>query len=175
MPYLRDPDTLARPWAKPGTPGLEHRVGGLEKENVTGDVSYDPENHQLMTDVRARKVSGIARDIPEVMVEADEGAELLVLGWGSTYGAIQAAVRRIRDHGYSVASAHLRHLNPFPSNLGEVVASYRQLLIPELNSGQLRKLIRAEYLVDAEGLNKVQGIPFKASEIEAKMLEMLTT
>ncbi|HEY5578785.1 MAG TPA: 2-oxoglutarate ferredoxin oxidoreductase subunit alpha, partial [Acidimicrobiia bacterium] len=175
MPYLRDPDTLARPWAVPGKSGLEHRIGGLEKEDVTGDVSYDPRNHQLMTDLRARKITGIASDIPEVTVDNDEGATLLILGWGSTYGAIRAALRRVRSKGYQVAAAHLRYLNPFPQNLGEVLGSYEQVLIPELNSGQLRKLIRAEYLVPAEGLNKVQGVPFFASEIEAKVLEMLTT
>ena len=175
MPYLRDPETLARDWAVPGTPGLEHRVGGLEKENVTGNVSYDSDNHQLMTDLRARKVSGIASDIPLVDVDGDEGAEILVLGWGSTYGAVQAGIRRVRDQGYQVASAHLRYLNPFPSNLGEVVTSYERVLIPEMNSGQLRKLIRADFLVAAEGLNKVQGVPFYASEVEAKLLEMLTT
>jgi len=174
-PYLRDPDTLARPWAVPGKAGLEHRIGGLEKEDVTGDVSYDPRNHQLMTDLRARKIAGIAADIPDVTIDGDEGATLLVLGWGWTYGAIRAAVRRVRSKGYHVAAAHLRYLNPFPQNLGEVLGSYEQVLIPELNSGQLRKLIRAEYLVPAEGLNKVEGVPFFASEIEAKLLEMLTT
>ncbi|MFQ5966406.1 MAG: 2-oxoacid:acceptor oxidoreductase subunit alpha [Acidimicrobiia bacterium] len=175
MPYLRDPESLAREWAVPGTPGLEHRVGGLEKENITGDVSYDPENHQLMTDLRARKVAGIAADIPLLEVDADDGAQLLVLGWGGTYGSVQAAVRRVRDEGYPVAVAHLRYLNPFPRNLGEVVTSYEHVLVPEMNSGQLSKLLRAEYLVPAEGLNKVKGVPFYASEIEAKLLEILTT
>ncbi len=175
MPYLRDPATLARAWAIPGTPGLEHRIGGLEKENVTGDVSYDPENHQLMTELRARKVAGIANDIPDVEVDADEGASILVLGWGSTFGAIRATIRRVRSRGYPVAAAHLRYLNPFPTNLGDVVSSFERVLVPEMNAGQLRKLLRAEYLVPAVGLNKIQGVPFHASEIEAKLLEMLTT
>jgi 2-oxoglutarate ferredoxin oxidoreductase subunit alpha len=173
MPYLRDPETLARPWAIPGTPGLEHRIGGLEKADVTGNISYDPDNHELMTRLRAAKVAGIDRDIPPVEVDADEGAEVLVLGWGSTYGSIAAAVRRIRARGLKVAQAHLVHLNPFPRNLGEVVGRYREVLVPEMNLGQLSLLIRGRYLVDAKSVNKVKGLPFKAAEIEEALLELI--
>lgn len=173
FPYLRDIDTFARPWAVPGTPGLEHRIGGLEKEAVTGNVSYSPANHQLMTDSRAWKVKNIQNDIPPVAVDADEGAELLVLGWGSTAGAIRAAANRVRGRGKKLAIAHLRHLNPFPANLGEVLAGYRQVLVPELNNGQLRQLIRADFLVPAVGLNKMAGQPFQVGEIETKIMEML--
>jgi 2-oxoglutarate ferredoxin oxidoreductase subunit alpha len=174
LPYLRDLDTFARPWAIPGTPGLEHRIGGIEKEAVTGNVSYDPGNHQLMTDSRAWKIANIANDIPPVEVSADEGADLLILGWGSSYGAIRAAVNRVRGRGKPVATTHLRHLNPFPLNLGEVVRSYPKVIIPELNSGHLRHLIRAEFLVDALGINKVAGEPFKVAELEEAILEELT-
>jgi 2-oxoglutarate ferredoxin oxidoreductase subunit alpha len=173
MPYLRDPETLARPWAIPGTPGLEHRIGGLEKADVTGNISYDPDNHELMTRLRAAKVAGIDRDIPPVEVDADEGAEVLVLGWGSTYGSIAAAVRRIRARGLKVAQAHLVHLNPFPRNLGEVVGRYREVLVPEMNLGQLSLLVRSRYLVDAKSVNKVKGLPFKAAEIEEALLELI--
>jgi len=173
MPYLRDPETLARPWAIPGTPGLEHRIGGLEKADVTGNISYDPDNHELMTRLRAAKVAGIVRDVPPVEVDTDEGAEVLVLGWGSTYGAIAAAVRRIRARGLKVAQAHLVHLNPFPRNLGEVVGRYREVLVPEMNLGQLSLLIRGRYLVDAKSVNKVKGLPFKAAEIEEALLELI--
>ena len=172
LPYLRDPQTLARGWALPGTPGLEHRLGGLEKEDVTGEVSYTPANHERMVLLRERKVAGIAADIPEVVVDADAGADLLVLGWGSTYPAIYAGVRQARARGARVARAHLRHLNPFPRNLGEVVRRYPRVLVPELNRGHLLRLLRAEFLVDAIGLNKVQGMPFKTLEIEAKIMEM---
>jgi 2-oxoglutarate ferredoxin oxidoreductase subunit alpha len=173
MSYLRDPETLARPWAIPGTPGLEHRIGGLEKADVTGNISYDPENHEHMTRLRAAKVAGIERDIPPVEVDADEGAEVLVLGWGSTYGAIAAAVRRIRARGLKVGQAHLVHLNPFPPNLGDVLGRYSKVLIPEMNLGQLSVLIRARFLVDAQSVNKVKGLPFKAAEIEQALLEMI--
>lgn len=172
-PYLRDPETLARPWAIPGTPGLMHRVGGLEKQDGTGNVNYDPENHEHMVRLRAEKVARIADDIPRVEVDHEEGARLLVLGWGSTWGPIKAAVRRIRGGGRAVASAHLVHLNPFPKNLGEVLSRYDQVLVPEMNLGQLSRLIRAEFLVDATSLSKVQGLPFRAAEIEAKILEMI--
>jgi 2-oxoglutarate ferredoxin oxidoreductase subunit alpha len=172
LPYQRDPGTLARGWALPGTPGLEHRVGGLEKEDVTGEVSHNPANHEHMVLQRERKVAGIAADIPEVAVDADAGADLLVIGWGSTYPAIFAGVRQARAQGAKVARAHLRHLNPFPRNLGEVLRRYPRVLVPELNRGQLRRLLRAEFLVDAVGLNKVQGMPFKTSEIEQKIVEM---
>jgi len=173
-PYLRDPETLARPWAIPGTPGLMHRIGGLEKEDGTGNVNYDIDNHELMVRLRAEKIAGIARDIPPVEVDDESGdAELLVLGWGSTWGTIKAAMRRVRTAGKKVAHAHLTHLNPFPANLGEVLAGYRQVLIPEMNLGQLAQLVRAEYLIDTVTLSKVQGIPFRAAEVEAKMLELI--
>ena len=165
LPYRRDAETLARPWAIPGTPGLEHRIGGLEKEDETGNVSYDPENHDRMVRLRAAKVAGIAGDIAELEVDDPDGADTLVLGWGSTYGAIGAAARRVRATGRKVATAHLRHLNPFPRNTGEVVRAYDKVLIPEMNLGQLRMLIRAEYLVDAAGYNKVRGRPFRAAEL----------
>jgi 2-oxoglutarate ferredoxin oxidoreductase subunit alpha len=172
-PYLRDPETLARPWAIPGTPGLMHRIGGLEKEDGTGNVNYDPENHEHMVRVRAEKVARIASDIPLVEVDDDGDADLLVLGWGSTWGAIQAAVRRVRAGAKQVAHAHLVHLNPLPPNLGDLLARYPKVLVPEMNLGQLSRLVRAEYLVDAHTLSKVQGIPFKAAEIEAKILELI--
>ncbi|MDF1595015.1 MAG: 2-oxoacid:acceptor oxidoreductase subunit alpha [Acidimicrobiia bacterium] len=173
LPYLRDPQTFARSWAVPGTPGLEHRIGGLEKQEVTGNVSYDPDNHQLMIDTRAWKIANIANDIDPIEVDGDPDGKLLVLGWGSTYGVIKGAVRRVRKRGLAVSVAHLRHLNPFPANLGEVVHGFDKVLIPELNMGQLRHLIRAEYLVPAIGFNKVSAEPFKVSEIERKILELI--
>ena len=172
LPYLRDVDTFARPWAIPGTAGLEHRVGGLEKESTSGNVSYDPNNHQLMTDTRAWKVANIANDIPDIEVDGDEDANVLVLGWGSTFGSIRAAARRVHNDGQKVATAHLRFMNPMPKNLGDVLRSYDKILIPELNTGQLLKLIRAEFLINAVGLNKVMGEPFKVSEITDKIMEM---
>ncbi|HET8892941.1 MAG TPA: 2-oxoacid:acceptor oxidoreductase subunit alpha [Gaiellaceae bacterium] len=166
MPYLRDDQTLARPWAIPGTPGLEHRIGGLEKADVTGNISYDPDNHDLMTRLRTQKVAGIASDIPELEVDDPEGnAKVLVLGWGGTYGPIAAACRRVRKGGGNVAQAHLRHLNPFPRNTGEVLRRYDRVLIPEMNLGQLLKLVRAEFLVDAVGYNRVSGLPLRAAEV----------
>ena len=166
LPYLRDEVTLARPWAVPGTPGLEHRIGGLEKADRTGNVSYDPDNHDLMTLLRAQKVAGIAADIPELEVDDPDGdARVLVLGWGGTYGPIAAACRRVRQSGEKVAHAHLRHLNPFPRNLGEVLAAYDKVLVPEMNLGQLLKLVRAEFLVDAIGYNRVRGLPLRAAEV----------
>ena len=173
MPYQRDPDTLARQWAVPGTPGLEHRIGGLEKEDVTGNVSYDPDNHDHMVRLRAQKVAGIAADIPELEVDDPDGASLLVLGWGGTYGPIQSAARRLRRNGKKVAHAHLTHLNPFPRNLGEVLARYDRVLVPEMNLGQLIKLIRAEFLVDAVGYNRVRGLPFRSDELADAMEAML--
>jgi 2-oxoglutarate ferredoxin oxidoreductase subunit alpha len=163
LPYKRDPHTLARPWAIPGTPGLEHRIGGLEKANETGNVSYDAENHDLMTQLRAQKVAGIK--VPDLEVDHDEGADLLVLSWGGTFGPVHAGVRRARSDGRAVAHAHLRWLNPFPANLGDVLRSYDRVLVPEMNLGQLLQLIRARYLVDAVGYNRVTGKPFRASEI----------
>jgi 2-oxoglutarate/2-oxoacid ferredoxin oxidoreductase subunit alpha len=172
-PYTRDDETLARPWAIPGTPGLEHRIGGLEKQDITGNVSYDPENHDLMTRLRAQKVAGIANDIPGLDVDDPDGAEVLVLSWGGTYGPVAAGIRRVREGGGKVAHAHLHHLNPFPRNTGDVVRAYDKVLIPEINLGQLRKLIRGEFLVDAAGFNLVRGLPFRASEVQEAIEAML--
>jgi 2-oxoglutarate ferredoxin oxidoreductase subunit alpha len=175
-PYARDETTLARPWAVPGTAGLEHRIGGLEKEDGSGNVSYDPMNHERMIRLRSAKVAGIAADIPPVWLDDPDGrggAPLLALGWGSTYGSIQAAVRRVRARGLSVAHAHLVHLNPFPSDLGEVLLAYPRVLVPEANLGQLSRLVRAEFLVDARSFTKVQGVVFRSAEIEQAMLAML--
>jgi len=171
-PYQRD-EFLARPWVKPGTPGLEHRIGGLEKQHITGNVSYDPQNHEYMVKLRAEKVKNIENHIPLAEVEGDKEGELLIVGWGSTYGSITTARERLLAKGYNVSRLHLKYLNPFPKNLGEVLSKFNKVLIPELNLGQLRKIIRAEFLVDAIGMNKVQGLPFKASEIEKKVIEVL--
>ncbi|MCH8010146.1 MAG: 2-oxoacid:acceptor oxidoreductase subunit alpha [Chloroflexi bacterium] len=168
-PYQRDETTLARPWAIPGTPGLEHRIGGLEKSDITGNVRYDAENHERMTRLRAEKVERIADDIPELKVDGEPSGELLVLGWGSTYGAIITAVYRAQADGLSVSAAHLRYLNPFPRNLGDVLSQFERVLIPEMNLGQLLLLIRARYLVDAEGLNRVTGRPMKTADVAAKI------
>jgi len=166
LPYKRDPETLARPWAVPGTPGLEHRVGGLEKADGTGEISYSAENHERMVRLRAAKIDGIARDIAPIEVEDPQGdARVLILGWGSTYGPVRAACRRVRAKGMSVAHAHLRHLNPFPANTGDVVCGYDRVIVPEMNLGQLALLLRARYLVDVIGYNRVQGRPFKAEEL----------
>jgi 2-oxoglutarate ferredoxin oxidoreductase subunit alpha len=173
QPYLRDPKTLARPWAVPGTPGLEHRIGGLEKEDITGNVSYDPLNHEHMVRLRAEKIARIAADIPHVQVLGKDSGPLLVVGWGSTYGAITSAVEELQARGRPVSSIHLRYLNPFPANLGEVLKRFEKVLVPELNLGQLSLLIRARYLVDAVGLNKVQGKPFRVSEITRAIEELL--
>jgi 2-oxoglutarate ferredoxin oxidoreductase subunit alpha len=173
LPYVRDPETLARPWAPPGVPGLEHRIGGLEKADLTGNVSYEPENHEAMVRWRANKIAGIAKVLPDVEVDHQDGAELLVLGWGSTYGAITTGVRRARARGLKVAQAHLDFVNPFPLNLGDVVRRYPKVLVPEINLGQLSRLIRAEYLVDAQSLNKVQGVPFRAVEIEDAIVKLI--
>jgi 2-oxoglutarate ferredoxin oxidoreductase subunit alpha len=172
-PYERDPETLARPWAVPGTAGLEHRIGGLEKADVTGNVSYDPDNHHRMQLLRAAKVAGIARDIPPLDVFGPERGDLLILGWGSTYGAIRSAVERLQARGHAVAHAHLRHLNPFPADTGDVLSRYRRVLIPEVNLGQLLLLIRARYLVDAIGYDRVRGKPFRIAEIEAEAERLL--
>ena len=165
-PYLRDEETLARPWAVPGTPGLEHRIGGLEKGDGHGNISYDPANHDFMVRTRQAKVDRIADSLPPLEVDDPSGqAKVLVLGWGSTYGPIGAGVRRVRKAGYHVAQAHLRHLNPFPKDLGDVLAGYDKVLIPEMNLGQLSMLVRAKYLVDAVGYNHVRGLPLKAAEL----------
>jgi 2-oxoglutarate/2-oxoacid ferredoxin oxidoreductase subunit alpha len=174
LPYLRDEQTLARPWAVPGTPGLEHRIGGLEKADRTGSVSYDPENHDLMTLLRAQKVAGIAADIPELAVDDPDGdASVLVLGWGGTYGPIAAAARRVRVKGEKIAHAHLRYLNPFPRNMEEVVRRYDKVLVPEMNSGHLLQLVRARFLVDAVGYNRVRGVPLRAAEVAQAIEEQL--
>lgn len=166
-PYARDPETLARSLAVPGTPGLEHRIGGLEKDQLTGNVSYDPDNHEQMVRTRARKIAGIVRDVPDVAVDDPSGeARVLVLGWGSTYGPITAAVRRVRAAGLVVANAHLRHLNPLPANLGEVLRSYERVIVPEMNLGQLSHVLRAEYLVDVQPYTRVRGLPLSIAELE---------
>jgi 2-oxoglutarate/2-oxoacid ferredoxin oxidoreductase subunit alpha len=175
LPYLRDPVTLARPWALPGTKGLEHRIGGLEKEDGTGSISYDPDNHDAMTRLRARKIEGIAADIPLLEVDDQTGdAELLVIGWGSTYGPIGAAIRRARGRGIKVASAHLHHLNPFPRNTEEVVKRYPKVLVPEMNLGQLALLLRGKFLVDAVSYTRVRGRPLTASELEEAIVAMVS-
>lgn len=173
-PYSRDPETLARPWAIPGVPGLEHRIGGLEKDSVTGDISYDPGNHQRMTDLRAAKLDRITADIPEQTVEiGPDSGRLAVVGWGSTYGPINRAVSSLIDRGYDVAHIHMRYLCPLPRNMGEVLGRYDRVLVPEMNKGQLVTILRAQYLVPAEGLNKVSGQPFKIDEIEKAVLARL--
>lgn len=175
LPYLRDPQTLARPWAVPGTPGLEHRIGGLEKADGTGDISYDADNHEFMVRVRQAKVDGIARDLPPTAVDDPTGdAKVLVLGWGSTAGPIAAACAEIRAAGGSVARAHLRHLNPFPNDLGEILAAYDRVLIPEMNLGQLALLIRGRYLVDAVSHTQVRGTPFKSSDLRTAIEKVIS-
>jgi 2-oxoglutarate ferredoxin oxidoreductase subunit alpha len=173
FPYLRDEETLARPWVKPGTPGLEHRIGGIEKDYLTGNISYAPANHEQMVRVRHKKVANITQEIPPTQVKGPERGKLLVLGWGSTYGAIAAAVEAAQAQGHTVAHAHLRYLNPLPADLGDVLSRYEKVLVPEMNMGQLLKLVRAEYLVDAVGLNKIQGRPFKVSEVATRIARML--
>jgi 2-oxoglutarate ferredoxin oxidoreductase subunit alpha len=173
LPYSRD-ERLARPWAVPGTPGLVHRIGGLERQDGTGNISYDAANHELMTRLRQAKVDGIAEDIPPLEVDDPTGgAELLILGWGSSLGTITEAARHVRADGRDVATAHLRHLNPFPSNTGEVVRAYRKVLIPEMNMGQLATLIRARFLVDAQSYTKIQGLPIFAEELEREITRVL--
>jgi 2-oxoglutarate ferredoxin oxidoreductase subunit alpha len=173
FPYLRDPATLARPWAVPGTPGLEHRIGGIEKEDVTGNVSYDPQNHEKMVKLRAEKVARVADFIPEVEVMGPPKGDLLVVGWGSTYGAITTAVERVQARGGWVSSIHLRYLNPFPRNLLKVLQSFEKVLVVEMNLGQLRFLIQGNFALKTEGLNKVQGRPFRISEIEQRIEELI--
>ena len=173
FPYLRDEQTLARPWVKPGTPGLEHRIGGIEKDYLTGNISYAPANHEQMVRVRHQKVTRITQEIPPTKVHGPERGKLLVLGWGSTYGAIAAAVEDAQAQGHTVAHAHLRHLNPLPADLGDVLSRYDRVLVPEMNMGQLLKLVRAEYLIDAIGLNKIQGRPFKVSEVATRIARLL--
>lgn len=169
-PYVRDPETLAREWALPGTPGLMHRVGGLEKEDGTGNVSYDPTNHETMSRLRQAKIDAIAADIPPAVLEGDADADIVVVGWGSTWGAISGGIDRVRARGLKVARIHLRHLNPFPPNLGELLLGFGTVLVPELNLGQLTKVLRAEFLVDAQVVSKMRGLPFTAVEIERAVL-----
>ncbi|MBI2190593.1 MAG: 2-oxoacid:acceptor oxidoreductase subunit alpha [Planctomycetes bacterium] len=173
QPFQRDLETLARPWAIPGTPGLEHRIGGLEKEHLTGNVSYDPKNHEMMCRLRAEKIEKIAQEIPPTRIDGPESGDLLVVGWGSTYGAIRTATEKKREEGKSVSHVHLRHLNPLPPDLGSILYRFEHVLVPEINLGQLLKVLRARYLVPAVGLNKVQGQPFETTEIEAKIDSIL--
>src|SRR5438876_293298 len=173
LPYKRDPHTLARPWAVPGTPGLEHRIGGLEKQDPTGNINYEPLNHENMVRVRAAKVAAVAQDIPNVLPAGDLEGDLLIVAWGSTCGSITAALKAQRAKGRRIGHLHLRHLNPLPSNLGDILKRYKKVLVPELNMGQLLWVLRAKYLVDAIGLNKIQGRPFKQAELEQKIEEML--
>jgi 2-oxoglutarate ferredoxin oxidoreductase subunit alpha len=172
-PYLRDPATLSRPWVVPGTPHLEHRVGGLEKDYLSGNVSYAPVNHEQMVRVRDRKVAGIAQEIPATTVHGPEEGDLLIVGWGSTFGAIAAATNELRQANEKVSHVHLRYLNPLPGDLGDILGRFKNVLVPEMNLGQLLKVLRAEYLVDAVGLNKIQGLPFKVSEIVKRARHML--
>jgi len=172
-PYRRNPETLARPWAIPGTPGLEHRVGGLEKQDVSGNVNYEPLNHERMVRLRAEKVAGIVQDVPDAVPAGDPSGDLLIVGWGSTHGPITAALKAQREKGRKIGHVHLRHLNPLPKNLGELLGRYDRVLVPEMNMGQLVMLLRAKYLVDAQGYNKIQGKPFKQSELERKIEEIL--
>lgn len=173
LPYKRDPETLARPWAIPGTPGLEHRIGGLEKQDVSGNVNYEPLNHEKMVRIRAAKIDAIVQDVPNVLPSGDPEGDLLLVSWGSTYGSITQAVKAERAKGRKLGHLHLRYLNPLPANLGDILKRYRKVLVPELNMGQLLWVLRAKYLVDAVGLNKIQGRPFKQNELEQKIDEML--
>jgi 2-oxoglutarate/2-oxoacid ferredoxin oxidoreductase subunit alpha len=173
FPYKRDPQTLARPWAIPGTPGLEHRIGGIEKQEITGNVNYEPLNHEKMVRIRAAKVDAIRQDIPNVMPTGDPEGDLLLVSWGSTFGSVAQAVKEQREKGRKIGHLHLRHLNPLPSNVGDLLKRYKKVLVPELNMGQLLWMLRAKYLVDAVGLNKIQGRPFKQNELEQKIEEML--
>ncbi len=173
FPYVRDPETLSRPWVVPGTPGLEHRIGGIESEYLTGNISYAPANHEQMVRLRESKIAGIAREIPPTELVGADSGDVLVLGWGSTYGAITAGVRQLVREGFAVSQAHLRYLNPLPGDLGDVLARFERVLIPEMNMGHLLKIVRAEYLVDAIGFNKIQGRPFKVEEIVTRVKKLL--
>ncbi len=172
LPYLRD-ENLSRPWAIPGTPGLEHRIGGLEKSNITGNVNYEPENHEFMVRLRAQKVKNIENDIPELEVVGDVDASILVVGWGGTYGSITEAVDRLRQKGIKIAQAHFKYLNPFPKNTKEVLKRYKRIICPELNMGQLSRFLKSEFLVEIDSFNKIQGIPFKTIEIENKIISVI--
>jgi 2-oxoglutarate ferredoxin oxidoreductase subunit alpha len=172
FPYLRN-ENLARPWAVPGTPGLEHRIGGLEKSNITGNVSHDPDNHDMMVNLRAQKIKNIADDIPDLKVEGDEQGDLLVLGWGGTYGTLKDSTSLAREKGYKVSHAHLKYLNPMPKNTGEVLSNFSKILIPEINLGQLAKYIRSEFLIDVIQFNKVRGLPLNTSDVLDKITDIL--
>ena len=171
-PYDHSNKNLSRPWAIPGTPGLEHRIGGLEKSDLTGNVSYDPNNHQLMTDIRQKKIEMIAKDIPEIVPFGKQSGNLLVVSWGGTYGAVRSAVEKAQSQGLSVTQIHLRYINPFPENLGELMLNFQQIMVPELNSGQLSILLRSKYLIDSVGLNKVEGQPFSTDDVLNKIIEI---
>jgi 2-oxoglutarate ferredoxin oxidoreductase subunit alpha len=173
FPYRRDERTLARPWVRPGTPGLEHRIGGLEKDYLTGNISYAPANHEQMVRVRYRKMAKITQEIPPTKIDGPSSGELLVIGWGSTYGSIAAAVKEFQGQGKAVSHIQLRYLNPLPADLGEILGRFKKVLVPEMNMGQLLRVLRADYLVDAVGLNKIQGRPFKVSEVTTKIARML--
>jgi 2-oxoglutarate/2-oxoacid ferredoxin oxidoreductase subunit alpha len=173
LPYKRDPETLARPWAVPGTPGLEHRIGGLEKQDVTGNINYEPLNHEKMVRIRAAKIEAIVQDIPNVMPSGDPEGDLLIVSWGSTYGAITQSIKTQREQGRKIGHLHLRNLNPLPANVGDILKRYKKILVPELNMGQLLWILRAKFVVDAVGLNKIQGRPFKQAELDQKIEEML--
>jgi 2-oxoglutarate ferredoxin oxidoreductase subunit alpha len=171
-PYSRD-ENLARPWARPGTPGLEHRIGGLEKANITGNVNYDPSNHDFMVKLREEKIQNVKNDIPDLAVQGDAEGELLVLGWGGTYGAIKEAVDKATRRGLKVSQAHLRYIHPMPKNTKEVLSKFKKILIPEINLGQLAKIIRSEFLIDVLQYNLVRGLPFRSSDIENQIVEIL--
>ncbi len=173
FPYMRDPATLGRPWVRPGTPGLEHRIGGIEKQDVTGNISYDPDNHDWMVRTRAEKVRRVAQEIPPTSINGPATGDLVVVGWGGTYGAITAAVERAQMEGKGVAAVHLRHLNPLPPDLGHILREYRKVLVPEINSGQLVRVLRAEYLVDAVGFNRIRGLPLATEEIYEAILQLV--
>jgi 2-oxoglutarate ferredoxin oxidoreductase subunit alpha len=173
FPYLRDPATLGRPWVRPGTPGLEHRIGGIEKQDVTGNISYDPENHDHMVRTRAEKVRRVAQEVPPLSINGPATGDLLVVGWGSTYGTITAAVERAQMEGKAVAAVHLRHLNPLPPDLGHILREYRKVLVPEINTGQLVRVLRAEYLVDAVGFNRVRGLPLATEDIYEAIIQLV--
>ncbi|OGU56110.1 MAG: 2-oxoglutarate ferredoxin oxidoreductase subunit alpha [Ignavibacteria bacterium GWF2_33_9] len=172
-PYKRDPETLSREWAHPGTPGFEHQIGGLEKENITGIVTQDPKNHQLMTELRAQKIDGIVRDVPNAVIEGEESGDLLILGWGSSYGAIKNTFDKLVEQGHKLSFVHLRWLNPFPANLGEILSKFKRIFIPEMNMGQLSTLIKTKYLRDVLGYHKMHGKPFTALEIEIELMKLL--
>jgi 2-oxoglutarate ferredoxin oxidoreductase subunit alpha len=174
QPFQRDPATLARPWAIPGTPGLEHRIGGIEKADGSGDISYDPDNHDKMVRLRQAKIDGIAADIPQLEVDDPDGAKVLVLGWGSTFGSIGAAVRRVRLAGGHVAQAHLRHISPFPANLADVLKQYDKVLVPEINTGQLALVLRGKFLCDVISYNRVRGLPFRAAELAGVIQDVIS-